>query len=116
MEAELFDLKQAIPGEPIPVEAETYVETDNSVWLIRPDVYYRCPKTEGPRDYHDAAEWSDALIDGVWHEYELAEWLHDPWSRQEDNERPRIRIMPTGRDIDAFGIVTGYVVSVIVRR
>lgn len=82
--------------EPVDIEGELRIVTDQSVWLIRPDRYMRLPRGERPRQ----PPRSEALLDATWQQH-VGVW------RVTDSFGTRYRILPAGRPPGSGGIYTG---------
>ena len=82
--------------EPVDIEGELRIVTDQSVWLIRPDRYMRLPRSGRPRQ----PPRSEALVDATWHH-------HVGVRRVTDSFGTRYRILPAGRPPGSGGIYTG---------
>lgn len=85
------------------VDTETWFETLNSHWVLRPDTYCRLPKIEGPRPPH----WSPALADGVWLGYQRVWLVQNPLTAV-----GILRILPDDRPETFYGVHTSDLVSI----
>ena len=90
-----------LDGVEFSVSCELRLITERSIWLLRPDSYFRIPQDEGPREQIRSIE--GRMDDCRWHEYrrawfdlENATWLH-------------VRILPAVGPPNGNGIYTGRV-------
>lgn len=87
-------------------EEVTYL-TENSIWIIREDTYCRLPKVEQKRH-----AYSPALEDAIWHSHEGV-W-EVPY--EFDNEIVCLRVLPAGRPLGSFGLISSPIVSKLNRQ
>jgi hypothetical protein len=111
-----FDLVGICEGDTFAPLSLTRVVTENSVWLLQPDVfgsggkYMRMPRDEGPR-WATYSPW-DRLTDGAWLDYEYARWTCSGLNPGEF----RLNIKPVAGPPNGYGIATGVVCEVSSRQ
>lgn len=87
----------------IRVEGELRVQTEASLWLIRPGEYFRMPLVEAPR--LPALSMDGALDDHRWMPYESLS------VSRIDGYGDQVWILPAGRPAGSQGLHTGVVVN-----
>lgn len=85
---------------PIEVIKEINLVTENSIWVIRPDVYMRMPRMEMPRP-----ERGEGLKDNLWTPYRAAFWHEGPSGKH-------ARLIPSERPPGSVGCMTGVIQSI----